>query len=145
MPLFRTPYKNVEDSEPLSGRALRQEIAARTLVKESVVDLILDTFKEVATEEIVNKGSFSFSGLFSVKNFDTKETVTPKGVIPARKRLSIRLNDRVKKLWNFRFKHGITEPKAFEEMLEDFNQLKAPEERQQGPLNPMLEDDDDEY
>lgn len=144
MPLFQKPYKNLESDAPLNGGALKREIAARTHVSEAVVDLVIDTLKEVVTEEVVNKGSFNLSGLFVVKNFPTKETVTPKGVIPARNRLSIRLNDRVKKLWNSKQKSGDPENKSYKELLEDHNNATRSADQIAGPSsNPMLEDDDE--
>jgi len=144
MPQFQQPFKNLGAKEPLKADGLKREIAARTLVNVAVVDLILDTLKEVVTEEIVNKGSFNFAGLFAVKNHPTKETVTPKGVIPARNRLSIRLNDRVKKLWNSKLRRGSTENKSYADLLDDYNNGTPEASQISGPAsNPMLEDDDE--
>jgi len=144
MPQFQQPYKNLTVDEPLKADGLKREIAARTLVNVGVVDLVLDTLKEVVTEEIVNKGSFNFAGLFAVKNHPTKETVTPQGVIPARNRLSIRLNDRVKKLWNGKLRRGAVEKKSYSELLEDYNNGTPEAGQISGPAsNPMLEDDDE--
>lgn len=144
MPQFQKPYKNLDSDDPINGGALKREIAARTHVSEAVVDLVIDTLKDVVTEEVVNKGSFNLSGLFVVKNFPTKETVTPKGVIPARNRLSIRLNDRVKKLWNSKQKSGDTENKSYKDLLDDFNNATPSAEQISGPSsNPMLDDDDE--
>lgn len=144
MPIFQEPYMNLKKEEPLNGGELKREIAARTHVTAAVVDLIIDTLKEVATEEIVNKGSFNFSGLFAVKNYQTKATVTPKGEIPARPRLSIRLNDRVKKLWNNKIRSGATGKRSFEELLASFKSgAPALTENVHTISNPMLEDDDE--
>lgn len=144
MPQFQKPYKNLTSDEPINGGALKREIAARTHVSEAVIDLVIDTLKEVITEEVVNKGAFNLSGLFAVTNFPTKETVTPKGVIPARNRLSIRLNDRVKKLWNSKLKAGDTEKKSYKELLEDHNNATPTASQINGPSsNPMLDDDDE--
>lgn len=144
MPIFQKPFKNLESDTPLNGGALKREIAARTHVNEAVVSLIIDTLKEVVTEEVVNKGSFNLSGLFAVKNFPTKETVTPQGTIPARNRLSIRFNDRVKKLWNNKQRSGSTTPKSYKELLEAHNSVAPVVSQINGPSsNPMLEDDDE--
>lgn len=144
MPIFQKPYRNIETEEPINGGALKREIASRTHVNEAVVTLIIDTLKEVITEEIVNKGAFNFSGLFVVKNFPTKETITPKGTIPARNRLSIRLNDRVKKLWNSKLRSGSKEQKVYKELLEDHNSITpAVSQIDRSASNPMLEDDDE--
>lgn len=145
MPIFQNPYKNLQSDEPLNASGLRREIAARTHVNEAVIGLVLETFKEVVTEEIVNKGTFNLAGLFAVKNFPTKETVTPKGTIPARNRLSIRLNDRVKKLWNNKLKTGVVGKKSYKELLDDYNNATPAANKTSATFsNPML-DDDDEY
>lgn len=171
MPVFQEPYRNLTHGDRIDGAALKREIAARTHVNVAVVELILETFKEVATEEIVNKGDFNLAGLFQVGNYPTKETVTPKGTIPARLRLKLRLNDRVKKLWNGKLNATDDDRKSFQELMEDYNdrgakpKIVAPTTKpafafpspsktleepvsidtEAGAFNPMLEDDEDEY
>jgi len=154
MPAFSKPYRNLQQEKPIYKAELLREIAARTLIKENIVEEVLETFKQVATEEIANKGAFNFSGLFSVSSYNTKEVDTGKGIIPARRRLRARLSDRVKKVWNGRFRAGVTEPETYEEFKERYlqpagNELRdsiglLPPEKTEVASNPML-DDDDEY
>lgn len=159
MPLFSKPYRNLEQSEAIRKAELLREIAARTTIRENVVELVLETFKEVATEEMVNKGEFNFAGLFRVRSYKTKQADTGLAVIPAGRRLSIRLGERVKLLWKAKIKAGVEEPETFEEMRENYltNNGNTSLREEIGLLdetkpanepgefyNPML-DDDDEY
>lgn len=158
MPLFSRPYRNLEQEEPVRKAELLREIAARTTVRESVVELVLETFKEVATEEMVNKGEFNFAGLFRVRSYQTKEANTGIAVIPPQKRLSIRLGERVKRIWKAKIKAGIEEPENFDEMRENYlsgdearsirNEIgllnsEQPSSSDDRFYNPMLDDDDD--
>lgn len=143
MPYYIEPYSNLNHELPINGSQLKSEISARTLIKAEVVDIVLKTLKEVAAEEIVNKGAFNFAGLFAVRNYSTKETVTPKGVIPARLRLSVRLNDRVKKLWNFKMKAGITEALTFDELMDGYSKANRKVSFDEA-LSEILDGGDDE-
>lgn len=153
MPAFSKPYRNLEQDAPVYKAELLREIAARTYIKESVVEEVLETFKQVATEEIVNKGAFNFSGLFSVSSYHTKEVNTGKGIVPARMRLKTKLSDRVKKIWNGRHRAGVKDFETYEECKDRYlnpnaNNLRASiglleEEAPTLGVNPMLEDDDE--
>lgn len=144
MPYYNKPFKNLESTSPLTTAELRSEIAARTHIDAGVVELVFDTMREVVTEEIVNKGAFNFTGLFRVKNFQTKPRDTPLGHVPGHPRLSIVLSDRVKKLWNSRLRNGIIENRSFGELIEDFNQASQADDQINGQAsNPMLEEDED--
>lgn len=152
MPAFSKPYRNLEQDEPIYKAKLLREIAARTYIKESVVEEVLETFKQVATEEIANKGAFNFSGLFSVSSYHTKEVNTGKAVIPARMRLRTKLSDRVKKIWNGRAKAGVKDFETYDEFKERYLSSEANDRRaaigllDETPavaVNPMLEDDDE--
>jgi len=158
MPLFSKPYRNLEQEEALRKAELLREIAARTYIRENVVELVLETFKEVATEEMVNKGEFNFAGLFRVRSYRTKQANTGIAVIPPQRRLSIRLGERVKNIWKAKIKAGIEEPETFEEMRENYlNEGGArslresigllnderPTRSEDALYNPMLDDDDD--
>ena len=159
MPLYSKPYRNLEQSEKLRKAELLREITSRTSVREDIVELILETFKEVATEEIVNKGEFTFSGLFSVRNHPVKAIRTGIGFVAAQSRLSIGLGDRVKRIWKRRRESGQTEPESFEEMREKYlesdgeptlrDRIGLLGENDEKPFdasyNPMLDDDDDDY
>ncbi len=154
MPAFSKPYRNLTQEKPLYKKELLREISARTFIKEGVVEEVLETFKQIATEEIVNKGEFNFSGLFSVGNYHTKESNTGKAVIPARQRLRTRLASRVKIIWNARFSNGVTEPESYAEFEENYLKkennalrdsiglLDSIDEKHESS-NPMLEDDDE--
>lgn len=152
MPKFSEPYRNLTHQGPFRKGELLREIAARTFIKESVVAEVLETFRNVAIEEIVNKGEFNFSGLFSVTTYEAKATQTPLGFSPARRRLSARLSDRVKKIWNSRFRAGVTQAESYQELqsryldktvnsLRDSIGLLEPEKT--SAYNPMLDDDDE--
>lgn len=153
MPAFSKPYRNLEKETPVNKAELLREIAARTYIKESVVEEVLETFKEVAAEEIANKGKFNFSGLFSVSSYHTKEVNTGKGIVPARMRLRTKLSERVKKIWNGRVRAGVTDFETFEDFKENYlnpnpNDLRASiglleDESPGAALNPFLEDDDE--
>lgn len=155
MPAFSKPYRNLEQEKPLYKAELLREIAARTYIKESIVEEVLETFKQVATEEIANKGAFNFSGLFSVSSYDTKAVTTSKGHIPARKRLRTSLSDRVKKIWNGRVRAGMEDFENYEEFKERYLDSSGAQLRESIGLlepekksvahNPMLDEDDDEY
>lgn len=152
MPAFSEPYKNLETTTPVRKAQLLREIAARTYIKESVVEEVLESFKEVATEEIINKGSFTFSGLFSVRGYEAKATKAGFGYVPARTRLRVRLGDRVKKLWNGRQKAAPGAYETFKEAKENYLDSTGSDLRDSigllndvsdQPVNPFLEDDDD--
>ena len=152
MPAFSKPYRNLEQDEPIYKAKLLREIAARTYIKESVVEEVLETFKQVATEEIANKGAFNFSGLFSVSSYHTKEVNTGKGIVPARMRLRTKLSDRVKKIWNGRARSGVKDFETYDEFKERYlnpglsgrrAEIGLLEEAPQVAVNPMLEDDDE--
>lgn len=157
MPAFSKPYRNLESDKALNKEALLREIGARTHVRETVVDEVLTAFREIATEEIVNKGAFSFFGLFTVSFYNTKATQTNFGFTPARKRLKTKLSSRVLKLWNGKQREGLDDRLSFAELQERYadsakgNDLRAsigllPTETPGKQLtgNPLL-DDDDEY
>lgn len=157
MPAFSRPFRNLETDEPLKKAHLLREIAARTNIKESIVDEVLSTFREVATEEIVNKGKFNFFGLFSVDNSFIKAIRTGLGhEVPARQRLRTKLSDRVKKLWNAKQKSGDAQKLSFMELMDLYANSEVNDVRSSIGLlpsagtatqitgNPLL-DDDDEY
>lgn len=157
MPAFSRPFRNVEVEKPLNKETLLREISARTHIREKVVDEVLTTFQEVATEEIVNKGKFNFFGLFSVDFTMVKATQTKFGFSPARKRLKTRLSARVLKLWNGKQREGFDSQLTYSELQERYgdnaktDDLRSsigllPDENPGRPLtgNPLL-DDDDEY
>lgn len=155
MPAFSKPYRNLETEKPLNKAHLLREISSRTHIRETIVEEILTTFREVATEEIVNKGKFNFFGLFSIDNFFTKETKTGFGLVPARRRLRAKISDRVKKLWNGKERENNTDAFAFLELMERYGEAKGNELRDSIGLlpniaptaektgNPLLDDDDD--
>lgn len=161
MPAFSKPYRNLETTKSVNKHKLLQEIAARTQIKDSVVEEVLTTFREIATEEIVNKGKFNFFGLFSVDNFQTKEARTGFGFVPARKRLRTKLSDRVKKLWNGKLREGNENYLSYEELVDLYSDSGesssrrdlekslgisvSPVQEQKITGNPLLDEDDEEY
>lgn len=156
MPAFSKPYRNLEEDKPLNKSHLLREITARTHIRETVVEEILTTFREIATEEIVNKGSFNFFGLFSVDNYFAKESKGGFGLSPAGRRLRAKISDRVRKLWTGKEREGLSESLSFAELSERYGKETKNELRDSIGLlpsdssvisqtgNPLL-DDDDEY
>lgn len=164
MPIYRKPYTNLDQTTPLDSKTLTREISARTNIRPDTVKEILDSFAEVATEEIVNKGYFRFDKIFTVKSFFQKGVRLTLGESPERMKLSIRLNHSIKKLWKSKLSRGSEDFETYEELLENSKEdqeLKpsaprraivsnAPqtiaEKSANGGVdwNPLL-DDDDEY
>ena len=83
-------------------------ISRDILLREEVVEAVLDRFLDLAVEEIVNEGEFKVHNLLSVHSSDYKGYKSGKGEVPPHRRLNLRLSSGVRRL----FAHRNANPSA---------------------------------
>lgn len=139
---------------------LIKEISYETLVRESVVEEVLEKFVDIAVEQIVNEGSFSLRGLFSINEYETKGGKIVPGQskpLEARKTLRVKLSTNIKNLYTLQqgrfsdkpffinrdnWKSALSWMKTERASGKDPSKRDLEAEKIAQIRNPLLEDDD---
>lgn len=90
----------------MSREQLIEEISRETHIRREVVTQVLDEFRNIAIEEIIQHHNFPLPGIFTVKPHVTAEKKMPGGAIaPARKSFRLAASDNLKDL--YRLQHTL--------------------------------------
>lgn len=116
MPKYSEPYSNLDEPAPIPLKSVVREIATRTQIRRDIVQEVIESLTEVATEEIVNKGSFNFNKLFTVSSFKVSDVNAGLGKSPAHEKLSIRLSNTIKVLRRLKKNSNEIENETYEEL-----------------------------
>lgn len=132
---------------------LVKRIAKDLYLREDVVADVLDRFVDIAVEEIVNRGEFKLTRLFSVSSVAYKGYESGKGYVAPHERLKVRLSHGVSRLFQLRQKAygGSTEVidrDNWREILAEEAPVRAPKTAAESAaptaddFNPLLDEDE---
>lgn len=84
-----------------------KKISEHSGIRQDVVEIIINSMVDVMIDEIVNKGKFSFLGLFHIKAKEWKGysfgDEKNENKVDNHSRLTISMSKRIRQLWKIRF------------------------------------------
>lgn len=136
----------------LSKREIITEIGRELLLKDKIVEEVINAFESFLIEKIVNDGELKFSKVFKINSVDVAGFETKFGEVPPSKRLIIKLSPTVKTLFKENLKKdlGITRDnwgEKYRELVAGKNEKFSLPEISEKPVekdffNPLLDEDD---